>query len=89
MGASRLGCGHDLVVGCISFSIGNVFGDAGVKQHRFLKHDRELPPQIGDAIVAQIDSVKQHLSFGGIVKTHDQVEQRGFTGSGGANDSYA
>src|SRR5439155_4694965 len=60
----------------------DVLGDAGRKEHRVLKHHRELAAQVVELVIAQVDAVQQDLPRGRVVKAREQADQRGLAGPG-------
>ena len=83
-----LGGGHDLCIGGIRLTVGDIFRNAGGKQQRVLQDNGELPAQIGNAIFPDVTPIEQHLPAAGIVKTHQQIEDRCLAGAAVADNSH-
>src|SRR5438270_12677800 len=89
MSGRSFGSSDDFLIGRVAFAISYILRDAGVEQHRFLQDDGELAAQVRDSVMAQINAVQENLALRGIVKAHDQIQQRCFARPGGAYDSYS
>src|SRR6266446_4483607 len=83
------GRSYDFILASAGTAICDVLGDAGRKQDRFLKDDTELVAEIGQFVVAQLQSIEQNLSFHRVVKTRQEIHQRGLAGTRGADDAHA
>jgi hypothetical protein len=61
MGVGGPGGGHDRARAGVRVGVGDVLPDGGGEQHRVLQHDGELPAQVGEPVLPQVDAVEQDL----------------------------
>lgn len=67
-----------LFPGGVVQSVGDVVGHAAGEQNCLLCSEADLVPEGLEIILPVVDSIDEDLPFLGIVKTRDQIEQRGF-----------
>ena len=75
-----------------NFLVGRIFvpplqvaAEGAREEQRLLGDNPNLPPQLCEWIVPQVDSVQQKLAFGHVVEPGDQVDQRGLARTGTAD----
>src|SRR5207237_8856621 len=68
--------------------VGDVLGDARREQDRLLQNDRELGTQVGDPILAQIDSIKLYRSEGRVVEAREKIHERRLARPRGSGDTH-
>ena len=78
-------CDH-FFVGRIQSSVTDIFHDRTVKQPGILQYHTETFSQISPVKVPDIVSVDQDSSAVGIIETHQQFHQCGFSGTGRTDD---
>ena len=71
------------------FGVGDVLGDAHREEHRILRHDRELPAQVLELVVPEVDPVEPDLTARRVVEPRQEAHQRALAGAGGARDPQA
>ena len=64
----------------------DVFANRARKQERILQNHGEVPAQLGQIVLAQVDSIQQNAARGDFVEAHHQAGQRGFARAGMAHD---
>src|SRR3990170_4065733 len=64
-------------------AIRDVFPNAARKKKRFLLDDANMLAQVAPWIAIQLDAIQQYTAGRVIIKTRQQVDQRGLTGAGG------
>src|SRR2546428_713400 len=77
------------VPGGLRLRVADVFGDAGREEHRVLRHDCELTPEILQPEIAEVHAVEPDLSRRRVVEPREQVDQRALAGPGRAGDPQA
>jgi hypothetical protein len=98
-GVEALGFLHDEIVGVGVFGGGDDFvvrraepaqldvpADGVVEQNVFLRDDGDLVPQVARGNLAQIHAADFDRAACGVVKTQEQVGERGFAGAAGADE---
>ena len=61
MGIGCLRSGNNLLIARIRAGVGDIFGNTGREEHRFLKNDTELMAQVSQLIVTQINAVENPI----------------------------
>ncbi len=89
VGVRRPGRRDQLVFGSPGLRVADVLGDAGREEHRVLRHDGELTPEILQPEVAEVDAVEPDLPLPRVVEPGEQVDQRALAGPGRAGDPQA
>ena len=69
--------------------VGDVLGNAGREQNRFLQNNGKLVAQVGEVVVAQVRTIQQNLSRRWIIKAGEQIHQGGLARAGRAGDAQA
>src|SRR5574343_372058 len=87
VGVGGAGSGDNFLARCVRFAVGDVVGDGAEEQERLLQHKADVLTELGNRHGADIDAVDQHLAFGDIVETADQVDQRRLAGTGVADQT--
>ena len=67
----------------------DVFTGCHLITHEILKDDSDLAIQVFQIVFTKVDPVEQDLPFGGIVKTRDQLHDRGLALAVFADESDA
>jgi len=80
-GGLQLGCAGPGV------RVGDVRRHARGEEHGLLEHDRQLPSQISEPIVTQVDAVQKDPTAGRIVEAQQQADQRGLACAGCPGDA--
>ena len=84
VGVYRFGGGHDFLIRCIQLSVADVVPDGAGEQEIILGHDAHLPPQAFDGNLLHVMAVDVHMALLNVVKTAYEIDDGGFSGSGGA-----
>ena len=82
MGIHRFGSSYDFIIRCVKLSIADVVPDGAGEQEVVLGHDAHLPPQAFDGNLLHVMAVDVHMALLNVVKTADQIDDGGFSGSG-------
>ena len=77
-----LACRYHSGFACLSVSIANVVEDGASEQDGFLWHQRNLSIPTVEGHVPQISSVDGQAPFYWIVEPMQQIDHRGFPGTG-------
>ena len=78
----RSACGSDdLGAGRTRFAVSDVVGDGAEKQKRFLQHQTDVAAVIGDAYIADINTIYANGTFAQVVKAADQIDHGAFAGA--------
>lgn len=85
-----MGIGHfrrldNLSLGGILLGVPDVVVNGSGEQKRLLQNHTDLPVQTFPGYIPQIHPVRQYLSVVHIVQPHQQINQRGLSGTGGTN----
>ena len=75
------GRGHDLLVGGVQLAVTNVLTHVAGENERVLQHDAHLSTQAVQRDGTYVVPVNRNRAFGDIVKTRQQVDNRGFARS--------
>src|SRR5579875_2799147 len=87
MGVGRL-CGlHDLFKAGIRAPVGDVFGDGAVEEEWLLGNDADLAPEVFEGDLAIVYAIYADNAGIRLVKTADEIDCRGFSGSGFAHQA--
>ena len=81
----RLRGRFDLGIGRIQLAVANVLAHIAGENERILQHDAHLPTQRFQRDRTHVMPVNRHRSFCNVVKTRQQVDDRGFAGTGRAD----
>ena len=81
----RLRSRLDLGIGRIQLAVTNVLAHIAGENERILQHDAHLPTQRFQRDRTHVMPVNRNRPFCNIVKTRQQVDDRGFTGTGRAD----
>ena len=75
----RRGAGRrlDLGVARLRPAEADVLARRGGEDHRLLRHQRELPPQVGARHLAQVDAVERDPARVRVEEAHQELEDRG------------
>src|SRR5690606_4141807 len=69
-------------------AIGDVGGDGIVEEHHLLPHQRNLPPQIRQRVLANRVSVEQDLALRHLVEARQQAHQRRLAAARAAHERH-
>ena len=83
-----LGGGLDLLHRRGRAAVADVFGNAGTKDRRILRHQREAGTQLRGVNLANVDAIERHRSRLGIVETHQQLEHGRLSGTRRTDNSH-
>ncbi len=86
VGVGVFGGGDDFLVRRAEAAQLDVPADGVVEQDVFLRDDGDLIPQVARGNIAQIHAADFDRATHGVVKTQEQIGQRGFAGATGANE---
>ena len=77
----------DLGIGRTEAAVADVLPDAGAEHEQVLRDERQLPVEIGKAVVAQVSPVQQNSAVHRIVEARNQAQQSGFARARRADDA--
>ena len=86
VGVRSLRRGNDRVAADPVVAVRDVLGDARGEEHRILQHDRELPAEILQLVIAEVDAVEQDRTGCRVVEAHEQVHQGALSRAGRAHN---
>ena len=81
------GDGDRILRAGVRFSIHKVVADGAAEEERFLKHDADMPSQVGGGQVADVDAVEADVAGIYVVEPADEIYQRGLAASAAADDA--
>ena len=85
MGVSGLRGGFHLLPGRAGTTHQQVVKDGVVEEHGLLRHDPDLPTQVGQRDLADVDTVNFNGTSRGFIETRHQVGEGGFAGAARAD----
>lgn len=86
MGIGGFGGGDDFFVRRIEVAVEDVLPDRSVEKHRFLRDQADLLAQGREGDVADVNAIDGQTAARDIVETGQQVGDRRFAGTAGADE---
>ena len=80
------GCGAHIFHGGVRAAIADIVHDAGAKDDRILRHQRETRAQMRRINIANINAIQHHRARLRIVETHQKLENRRLAGARRTDD---
>jgi len=81
--------GDDLGLVRPGAAVGDVLGDARREEDRLLEDDGELPAQVGEPGVSEVDLIEEDRPLPGVVEPGEEAQERRLAGARGPHDPHA